>query len=178
VPSSPLPPPRSPAEWSARQAALTDYTPSPRAADFLELADQVRKYGANDEERQKLMAALEDSDADVQAGAVWALQALAAGGSSEAAAAIRVDSSPRLLKRGGKANYPPAAFVQKMEGVVGLEVLVTREGRVLRAEVRESMPGFDEPALGWARGWTFEPARRQGKPFPSVVRERAIYRVF
>jgi TonB family protein len=178
VASSPLPRPRSPAEWSARQAAVADYTPSPRAAEFLEFADHVRKYGASDEEREKVMAALEDADADVQAGAVWALQALAAGGSSDAAAAIEAESPPRLLKRGGKANYPVAAFVKRMEGVVGLEVLVSREGRVLRAEVRESMPGFDEAAVGWARGWTFEPARRQGKPFPSVVREKAIYRLF
>jgi protein TonB len=50
------------------------------------------------------------------------------------------------------------------DGVVLVEVLVGPDGRVRAASVTSGSPGFDDVALTAARGWSFRPARRNGRP--------------
>lgn len=57
--------------------------------------------------------------------------------------------------------YPPLAIT---DAIVLVEVLVGPDGRVSSAEIVQSAPGFDEVSLTSARGWSFRPARRNGRP--------------
>ena len=63
-------------------------------------------------------------------------------------------------------SYPPAA---RDSGVVIVEVEVDRNGVVSGSSVVVTSQGFDTVAVNTARGWRFEPARRQGCPVPSVA---------
>jgi TonB family protein len=57
--------------------------------------------------------------------------------------------------------YPPLGVA---DAVVLVEVLVGADGHVHAASVRSGSPGFDDPALTAARGWSFRPAQRDGRP--------------
>jgi TonB family protein len=50
------------------------------------------------------------------------------------------------------------------DAVVLVEALVGPDGRVHTASVTIGSPGFDDLALTAARGWSFRPARRNGRP--------------
>jgi TonB family protein len=85
---------------------------------------------------------------------------------SEAGASI----TPPTLQTRVEAAYPPEALRDRLEGTVGLELVVDERGHV--ADARVSTPaghGFDEAALAAARRFTFEPARRNGVAIRSAV---------
>ena len=63
-------------------------------------------------------------------------------------------------------SYPPTA---RGSGVVIVEVEVDRNGVVGGTSVVGPSPGFDTVAVNTARSWRFDPARRQGRPVPSVA---------
>ena len=63
-------------------------------------------------------------------------------------------------------SHPPAA---RGSGVVIVEVEVDSNGVVSGTSVVGSSQGFDTVAVNTARRWRFEPARRQGRPVPSVA---------
>ncbi len=61
------------------------------------------------------------------------------------------------------AVYPAAARSDDVEGDVGVEFVVDREGRVLEARVaRAAGHGFDDAALTAIRRYRFSPAQRDG----------------
>ncbi len=62
--------------------------------------------------------------------------------------------------------YPPGA---RDSGVVMVEVEVDVDGTVGATTLMSSSPGFDSSALITARRWHFQPARRLGRPVPSVA---------
>ena len=75
-----------------------------------------------------------------------------------------------LLKKQEEAPYPREALDAKVEGTVGLELIVDEDGRVEEARVtRGAGHGFDEAALAAARKFLFEPARKNGRPLRSAV---------
>jgi TonB family protein len=57
--------------------------------------------------------------------------------------------------------YPPLGVA---DAVVLVEVLVSTDGLVQAATITNGAPGFDDVALTAARGWSFRPARRNGRP--------------
>jgi TonB family protein len=57
--------------------------------------------------------------------------------------------------------YPPLGVA---DAVVLVEVLVGQDGHVRSASITSGSPGFDDVALTAARGWSFRPARRNGRP--------------
>ena len=66
---------------------------------------------------------------------------------------------------------PPPSYPSRARdsGAVIVEVEVESNGVVSGASVVGSSPGFDTVAVNTARRWRFEPARRQGRPVPSVA---------
>lgn len=76
---------------------------------------------------------------------------------------------PEVLTR-VEATYPPDALRARLEGTVGLEVVVGEDGRVVDARVvQPAGHGFDEAALAAVRQFTFAPARKDGAPIRSTV---------
>ena len=66
-----------------------------------------------------------------------------------------------------RPEYPRSAVMRKVSGTVKVRVLVSESGRVLKAEVISSpdpMGALDRAALTAVRAWTFDPARRNGRP--------------
>jgi len=61
------------------------------------------------------------------------------------------------------AKYPEAARSKKIEGVVGLSLLVSESGQVTDVKVVKSAnPILDDAAVKAVREWTYEPATKKG----------------
>jgi protein TonB len=76
-----------------------------------------------------------------------------------------VDVKPSVLSSPAP-EYPPDARRRRQEDTVVLSVLVSETGRPLEVKVlrkAKKVPAFDTAAVAAVRGWTFKPARRQGK---------------
>ena len=86
-----------------------------------------------------------------------------AGGDDVVHAASTVQVSARLVQS-VVAAYPVHARADEVEGDVGVEIVVDREGRVIDARVtRPAGHGFDEAALVAVRAYRFSPAQREGR---------------
>ncbi|MDB4998064.1 MAG: TonB family protein / TonB-dependent receptor [Myxococcaceae bacterium] len=78
-------------------------------------------------------------------------------------AASTVQVAARLVQS-MVAAYPVLARADEVEGDVGVEIVVDREGRVVDAHVtRAAGHGFDEAALTAVRAYRFSPAQREGR---------------
>jgi TonB family protein len=60
--------------------------------------------------------------------------------------------------------YPPDAKAVRATGAVKIRVLVSEEGKVIKAEVVEGPDRFRESALAAVRSWVFMPTELAGKP--------------
>ena len=87
------------------------------------------------------------------------------------------DRPPRLLRL-VKPHYPSEAFVKKLEGTVGIEIVIDAHGSVVRARVVQSVPGLDEPALEAVRQWLFTPAIHQGRPVAARALAPVTFRIY
>ena len=69
-------------------------------------------------------------------------------------------------------KYPESAFQQGLTGVVTLKVEIDAEGRPTDVQVLSATnPGvFDAVSVTAAKGWTFRPALKDGRPVASAVR--------
>jgi TonB family protein len=75
-----------------------------------------------------------------------------------------------VLKKMVEPTYPPDALKAGLQAVVKLKLTVSKEGKVIAAEVLEPAGhGFDEAAKAAAMQLEFEPATRNGKPVASRV---------
>ena len=63
-----------------------------------------------------------------------------------------------------KPEYPAEAQAQGIRGIVILELVIDKEGKVVDARIVRSVPGLDEAALTAARQWTYELTKVDGKP--------------
>lgn len=61
-------------------------------------------------------------------------------------------------------EYPAEAQAQGIRGIVILELVIDKEGKVVEARTVRSVPGLDEAALTAARQWTYEVTKVEGKP--------------
>ncbi|MCK5833001.1 energy transducer TonB [bacterium] len=66
----------------------------------------------------------------------------------------------------GKPCYPDSAFKKRVDGVVLVDIIIDEAGKVISAEVSESLPEdiFDAVALDAAFECTFEPMAFDGHP--------------
>jgi protein TonB len=77
-------------------------------------------------------------------------------------------TAPALLSRVAP-EYPPIAVNAKVEGVIILEAIVDREGRVEKVNVLRSIALLDEAAKAAVRQWRYSPLLLNGKPERFVV---------
>jgi TonB family protein len=74
--------------------------------------------------------------------------------------------------------FPPAAQAARFSGVVTVQVVIDRTGRVVSAAVVECTHprvGFEEAALEAVKKWRFVPAKSHGDPVPYVTRFRLTF---
>ena len=71
--------------------------------------------------------------------------------------------APALLTR-VNPDYPPLAVHAQVEGVVILEAVVDREGRVEDVQVIRSLPLLDKAAIDAVRQWRYAPLLLNGVP--------------
>jgi len=76
-----------------------------------------------------------------------------------------VDRPLRIIKK-VFPEYPIEARRKGQEGKVIIQMIITKEGKVLSPMVISSIPEgvFDESALKAIKGWLFEPEMKSGKP--------------
>jgi TonB family protein len=99
---------------------------------------------------------------------------LCALGLSGAAAAAPAPDEPVVAGQGGIAApkrtktvppvYPPEALAKGIRGIVILEVVIDKEGKVASADVIRSIPLLDEAALSAVRKWEYDVTKVDGKP--------------
>jgi TonB family protein len=79
-------------------------------------------------------------------------------------------TAPRVLSE-VKPRYTSQALVDKIQGSVWLELIVTRDGRVDQIRVVRSLDprGLDDEAVKAVREWRFEPGRIAGTPVDVMV---------
>lgn len=75
-----------------------------------------------------------------------------------------VDTAPRI-SHVVKPGYPPLALQARIGGIVVLRVLVSEKGAPAEITVvREGRAGLTEAAVRAVKGWTFQPAVKDGVP--------------
>jgi protein TonB len=90
---------------------------------------------------------------------------------------VDYDRPPRAL-RTPRPDYPPEAFVKKVEGTVMLEILIDATGRVAGVRVAQSIPLLDKAAVDVVRTWRFEPAVKHGRPVASLAFAPVTFRIY
>lgn len=72
--------------------------------------------------------------------------------------------------------YPEAARLDRIEGRVIIEYVITKEGRPVDLRIVESTPPgvFDDAARKAVSAWRYEPALRYGKPVASPEAEAVL----
>jgi protein TonB len=72
-------------------------------------------------------------------------------------------TAPALVSR-VEPKYPPLALKAEVQGVVILEAVVDRQGRVEHVEILRSIPLLDSAAVAAVRQWRYSPLLLNGKP--------------
>lgn len=79
------------------------------------------------------------------------------------------ESAPTLLS-GNAPEFTQEARAAGLQGVVVVEALIDEQGRVIAAEVIQSVhPSLDKATLEAVRQWQFSPAMVDGKAVMKVV---------
>jgi protein TonB len=71
--------------------------------------------------------------------------------------------APALIERVAP-KYPPIAMSAHIQGVVILEAVVDRQGRVEDVRVLRSIPLLDKAAIEAVQQWRYSPLLLNGKP--------------
>ena len=72
--------------------------------------------------------------------------------------------------------YPPLAVRAKVQGVVILEAVVDRQGRVEEVKVLRSIPLLDAAAIAAVRQWRYSPLLLNGQPERFVLTVTVSFR--
>src|SRR5262249_30159374 len=90
---------------------------------------------------------------------------------------VDYDQPPRPVRQ-PRPEYPPDAFVKKVEGVVVVEILIDDTGHVVPMRIVESVPMLDAAALDAVRQWVFLPALRRGRPVATLATAPVRFRIY
>jgi len=82
---------------------------------------------------------------------------------------VTYDVPPRPLRQ-PRPIYPAEAAVKRIEGVVVVDLLIGRDGKVTNVQIVESIPLLDQEARRAVYKWEFAPAMKRGVAVPSVAR--------
>ena len=66
-------------------------------------------------------------------------------------------------------EYPPIAQSARVQGVVIVEVIIDRDGRVGYSRILRSIPLLDQAALEAVNQWEFTPTHLNGAPVPVIM---------
>ena len=93
--------------------------------------------------------------------------------------ASSVDKKPRPSRTNKPPTYPKRAARDGITGKITLKILLSKEGRVLKSRVTQSMPKnvFDDAALTAVASWTFEPAMYNGEPVQIWIDQEVIFEI-
>jgi periplasmic protein TonB len=72
-------------------------------------------------------------------------------------------TAPALVSR-VEPEYPPLAVRAQVQGVVILEAIVDRQGRVEDVEILRSIPLLDAAAVAAVKQWRYSPLLLNGRP--------------
>lgn len=171
-----------PAAGEADAATLVARFADPDAAVRADAAWRLPAASPAAEHREALARLLDDKDDAVRDQASLAMfrtglvDSVSLHPEGQPSTPPRDDEQPRILKM-TRPVYPTDAAVQRVQGMVILQILVSATGRVLRARVEESKAGLDDAALLCVRQWQFEPAMKDGRAVPSVVYGEVKFRL-
>ena len=65
--------------------------------------------------------------------------------------------------------YPPVAQSARVQGVVILELIIDRDGRVGYSRILRSIPLLDQAAIDAVSQWEFTPTMLNGAPVPVIM---------
>ena len=80
-----------------------------------------------------------------------------------------IDVPPPTVMTETRAGYPEKAFLDGVTGLVVVEAVVGKDGRVRQARAAESVPALDEAAVQAVKNWRFLPTNRNGQIVEVVV---------
>lgn len=86
------------------------------------------------------------------------------------------DTEPEIVVA-YRASYPELARTAMVEGRVKLWLLVGKDGRVVRVDVKEGVTLLTPAAVEAARGYLFKPAQSNGHPVAVWVEETFDFRI-
>ncbi len=74
---------------------------------------------------------------------------------------------PKVLVKTSEPQYTPEAKAAKLEGTVGLTIVVGTDQRAHDIKVVKSLDkGLDASAVASIKTWKFQPGTKNGKPVP------------
>jgi TonB family protein len=76
-----------------------------------------------------------------------------------------------------KPQYPEVAKVNRVQGVVIMDCLITPEGKVAAVRVLRGIPLLDEAAMNAVRHWEYTPTLVDGKPVPVIMTVTVNFRL-
>ena len=86
-------------------------------------------------------------------------------------------TEPSILRE-VKPDYAVEAMRGKIEGIVALEAIVERDGRVGVVRVIRALdPGLDQKAIEAVRQWRFTPGSREGRAVPVLVNIELTFKI-
>ncbi len=93
-------------------------------------------------------------------------------------AILEVDSNhTKLAYRPPAPAYPAAAKAKGITGTVVVEAVIGLDGRVESAQALEGPEALRPTAVDYAKGWRFEPVRKDGKPVKARVKLTMPFRL-
>ena len=168
-PPPPPPPPPAPAAPSKPKVVKPVPTVSPEAAPVEPPREIVEEMHIDSESEEGVPGGVEGGiPGGVVGGVVGGIIDLPPPPPPPAApqSPVRVGGelkAPALLER-VEPEYPLIAVRARVQGVVILEAVVDRQGRVEELRVLRSIPLLDDAALAAVRQWRYSPLLLNGKP--------------
>jgi TonB family protein len=170
--------PTTPVDAQKRAAATTIKRPLGKPPVKGDRAAQTWLLAASESQTestiQELHSLLVDPDREVRVAAAWALGHLHVKETGKKA--YTYDEAPQLKKQ-TKPYYPEGAYYGKIEGVVGVELVIDELGRVAYAEVRESIGPLDGSAVDCVKQWQFTPGKLAGRTVPVLALAPVSFRI-
>lgn len=92
---------------------------------------------------------------------------------------VRRGSAPARPLSAPEPPYPARVRAREGEGAVSVRLTVDASGKVSAIEVLgvSGDPALRQSVVDTVRGWTFEPALEEGRPVPSSVIRRFVFRL-
>ena len=85
---------------------------------------------------------------------------------------------PKVLDKTSEPQYTPEAKAAKLEGTVGLTIVVGTDHQAHNIKVVKSLDkGLDANAVTSIKTWRFQPGTKNGKPVPVMAKIEVNFRL-